>query len=332
MAVERQNRERGRRIQSRTDRTVRPERTYRRTEWGGTAYRRGKREEPVRPGEKRRLWQMTVSAVILLLVVGCKLAMPGVMETYRQQILTLLGEDTDFVAAFSSVGRVVSPGGAVGEAISDAYTAVFGPQEVSQEKKKEDTSAEDSDQPEQQEEASQPDQQEEPATPAESKTEPADQPPADGEKEPIVYTAENTPDNVCLTQQVLGFSFADPVEGTISDPFGYRTHPIQGDVLFHYGVDIAADSGTIIRSFADGTVTAVGESSELGKYVTVVHSGDYTTLYAHCSRVTASSGQQVSLGDPIAEVGETGQTTGPHLHFELHHDKLYLNPIYYVVH
>ena len=95
-------------------------------------------------------------------------------------------------------------------------------------------------------------------------------------------------------------------------------------------MDLEAPEGTVIGSFAEGRVSVVGESSQLGKYVTVVHAGDYTTLYAHCSRITASAGQQVKLGDPIAEVGETGQATGPHLHFELYRDTTYYNPIYYV--
>ena len=81
---------------------------------------------------------------------------------------------------------------------------------------------------------------------------------------------------------------------------------------------------------ADGTVTAVGESSSYGKYCIVAHQGGYTTLYAHCSRVTASSGTAVQRGQKIAEVGETGMATGPHLHFELQRDGVYLNPIYYV--
>lgn len=251
--------------------------------------RRGKREEPSRPGERRRLRQMAVSAVLLLAVVICKLAAPAATEQYRQRLLTLLGEDTDFVAAFSAVGRAVSPDGTVGEALNDAYTAVFGAQnDVT-----EDTSPQEA---------------------------------AAG----FVYTVENTPENVCLKQQVLGFAFGDPVDGAVTDRFGYRTDTQQGEPAFHYGLDIAADSGTVIRAFADGTVTVVGESSELGKYVTVAHSDDVATLYAHCSRITASSGQQVSLGDPIAEVGETGRTTGPHLHFELQRDTVYLNPIYYV--
>jgi len=251
--------------------------------------RRGKREEPPRPGERRRLRQMAVSAVLLLAVVIVKLAAPGAAEQYRQRLLTLLGEDTDFVAAFSAVGRAVSPDGTVGEALNDAYTAVFG---VRDDVTEGGTGA--------------------------------------GTIDGLVYTAKNTPENVCLEQQVLGFAFDDPVDGAVTDRFGYRTDPEQGGTAFHYGLDIAADSGTVIRAFADGTVAVVGESSELGKYVTVAHDGGMTTLYAHCSRVTASSGQQVSRGDPIAEVGETGNATGPHLHFELQRDTVYLNPIYYV--
>ena len=143
--------------------------------------------------------------------------------------------------------------------------------------------------------------------------------------------AAELPENVCMTQQVLGFAYAAPLEGAVNDYFGYREHPVEGVQQFHYGLDLQGDSGDVICAFADGTVTVVAESSALGKYVTVLHENGYTSLYAHCSRITASSGQQVRLGDPIAEVGKTGQTTGPHLHFELYKDTLYLNPIYYVV-
>ena len=77
-------------------------------------------------------------------------------------------------------------------------------------------------------------------------------------------------------------------------------------------------------------VTAVGESSSYGKYCIVRHDNGFSTLYAHCSKVTASSGASVKEGQKIAEVGETGMATGPHLHFELHEEGVYLNPIYYV--
>lgn len=304
MAAEQRNRQPGKRIQARGPRSY--DRAGRRRT-STMSVRRGRREEPPKSGERRRLWQMAISAVILLLVVICKLSMPGVMEQYRQQLLTLLGENTDFVAAFSSVGRIVSPDGAVGETLNDAYTAVFGAQTV-------------------EEHTGTSDKENEPQNPSEGTEGTSD----DQTAAPIVYTDDNLPDNVCLTQQVLGLSFAAPVSGTVTDRFGYRNDPIRGGVQFHYGVDIAADSGTVIRAFAAGTVTVVGESAELGKYVTVVHPGNCVSLYAHCSAITASSGQQVALGDPVAEVGETGRTTGPHLHFELQRDDLYLNPIYYV--
>ena len=114
-----------------------------------------------------------------------------------------------------------------------------------------------------------------------------------------------------------------------TDRFGYRQDPNGGGQQFHYGLDIAADEGAVITAFAAGTVTAVGDSAELGNYVTVQHPGGFVTLYAHCSRINASSGQQVRPGDPIAEVGHTGNATGPHLHFELMKDGVYVNPIYY---
>ena len=128
----------------------------------------------------------------------------------------------------------------------------------------------------------------------------------------------------------IGFAYTAPVEGQLSSGFGLRTDPLEGVSRFHYGLDIAAPEGAVVSSFADGTVTAVGESSELGRYVAVSHANGFSTLYAHCTRVTASAGQQVSRGDPIAEVGDTGRATGPHLHFELHHGSTYLNPVYYV--
>ena len=249
--------------------------------------RRDKQEGKTRSGERRRFYQLTVSSLLLVLVVVCKLALPEVTERYRGKILAILGENTDFVEAFSTVGRIVSPDGTVGEALNDAYTAVFGAQEM------------------------------------EEPTQTPDQDAAD-------TAPSELPDNVYMTQQVLGFAYTAPVEGIMTSAFGYRTHPIEGKELFHYGLDIAADSGTVICAFASGTVTAVGESSAMGKYVVVAHDNGYSTLYAHCSRVTASSGQEVSVGDPIAEVGETGEATGPHLHFELQQDNTYLNPIYYV--
>lgn len=250
----------------------------------GTAQGRRVAEPPRRGGERRRLAQMAVSAVILAAVVAVKLAMPEAVEPYRRQALRLLGEDTDLAAAFSAVGRVTAPDGTVGEALHDAYVAVFGAQPVQE-----------------------------------------------AAEEPAVYTTENTPDNVCLTQRLLGFAYVPPVEGTVTGRFGYRKHPVSMRQEFHYGVDLAADEGTEVHAFAAGTVSVVGESTELGKYVTVAHDGGFETVYAHCSAVTVVSGREVAAGEVIARVGQTGNATGPHLHFELLQGKDYLNPIFYAL-
>ncbi len=144
-----------------------------------------------------------------------------------------------------------------------------------------------------------------------------------------IYTMAALPENASLEQRNLGFDHCTPVPGKLTSTFGWREHPVEGGNRFHYGVDLAADTGTDIMAFADGEVYATGESSTLGNYIMLRHEGGYVTLYGHCSRVTAAGGA-VSKGDKIAEVGATGLVTGPHLHFELHDGELYLNPIYYV--
>lgn len=233
-----------------------------------------------KPRSGRSMARLTVSALLLAVVVAVKLLSPDTVAAYRDTVLTLMGADTDFVAVFSAAGRAFSGEGAVGDALNDAYTAVFGTTEV--------------------------------------------------ENVPAVARTEALPDNVEMLQQVLGFDYTPPAAGTVTSLFGSRSDPLEGDGRFHYGVDIAGEAGDIISAFADGTVEVVGKSSELGQYVTVRHENGYETLYAHCSRVTASSGQSVNRGDPIAEMGETGRATGVHLHFELHRNDVYLNPLYYV--
>ena len=77
-------------------------------------------------------------------------------------------------------------------------------------------------------------------------------------------------------------------------------------------------------------MTAIGDSVSFGKYCTVEHLSGFTTLYAHCSKITTTAGSAVRMGDKLAEVGSTGQSAGPHLHFALQREGVYLNPIYYV--
>ncbi len=113
-----------------------------------------------------------------------------------------------------------------------------------------------------------------------------------------------------------------PVAGTITSPQGYRTDPITGETSYHSGTDIAVPEGTPILAAADGTVTIANAldswGGSYGYYVKLDHGGGLTTLYAHCSSICVTTGQQVKAGEVIAYVGQTGRATGPHLHFEVH--------------
>ena len=117
-----------------------------------------------------------------------------------------------------------------------------------------------------------------------------------------------------------------PVSGRISSRFGYRVHPVTGEEGVHAGLDIAAPEGTPIAAAFSGTVTFAGKGEINGNYLRLRHSGGLETVYAHCSELYVSEGIHVRAGEIIALVGETGLTTGPHLHFELYADGLRRNP------
>ena len=142
-------------------------------------------------------------------------------------------------------------------------------------------------------------------------------------------TERALPDYVLDAQPALPFAYASPLNGTLTSGFGWREDPNGGAEAFHTGLDLAADEDAAFACFADGTVGVVGESTVLGKYLTVRHAEGYETLYAHCNRITVSSGQSVARGDKLGEVGATGNATGAHLHFELLSGSKYLDPSAY---
>ena len=113
--------------------------------------------------------------------------------------------------------------------------------------------------------------------------------------------------------------FAWPFENDqyISSRFGTRVDPFTGEVRTHGGTDIAAPMGTPILASADGTVVAATWHNSYGYYVKIKHNDTYSTLYAHCSALHVSVGQTVSQGQIIADCGSTGNSTGPHCHFEV---------------
>lgn len=125
----------------------------------------------------------------------------------------------------------------------------------------------------------------------------------------------------------LNCSLVHPLEGgRLTDGFGWRYHPITGNLDFHYGDDYAAAEGTEIIAAADGVVTTAGTHNSYGNYIIIEHSSQLSTLYAHCSKLLVDAGDSVSAGDVIALVGMTGEATGPHLHFEVIGDGVRYNP------
>lgn len=106
-----------------------------------------------------------------------------------------------------------------------------------------------------------------------------------------------------------------PVAGRITSDFGYRRSPFGYRKEFHDGLDIAAPYGTSIRAAADGMVVFVGYKSGYGNMVTISHGYGFETSYGHTSKVLVKKGQKVKKGQIIAQVGNTGRSTGPHVHY-----------------
>ena len=121
------------------------------------------------------------------------------------------------------------------------------------------------------------------------------------------------------------FSFIKPVEGIVSSEFGLRdvANPVVSKN--HTGIDIAANTGTKIVAAMEGTVTVSSTTGDYGYHIKITN-GDVSTLYAHCSKLYVKEGDVVTQGQEIAEVGSTGKSTGPHLHFEIMRGQTYINP------
>lgn len=118
-----------------------------------------------------------------------------------------------------------------------------------------------------------------------------------------------------------------PVHGPVVSPFGPRVDPITGEAGFHPGIDIAAPEGTPIHPAADGTVTQAAYDGGCGNAITIDHGDGLQTRYCHLSILGVTEGQTVVVGDVIGEVGTTGHSTGPHLHFEVHDHGVLRDPL-----
>lgn len=118
--------------------------------------------------------------------------------------------------------------------------------------------------------------------------------------------------------------------GRLTSGYGYRTHPISGVRTFHNGIDIAASTGTGVYAYASGTVISVSQNNTLGKYIAIDHGNGLVTRYLHLSKFSVEKGDKVQTGDRIGSVGNTGYSTGSHLHFEVLKNGSYQNPWNYI--
>jgi murein DD-endopeptidase MepM/ murein hydrolase activator NlpD len=118
-----------------------------------------------------------------------------------------------------------------------------------------------------------------------------------------------------------------PTVGFVSSSFGYRRNPYNGTFRLHAGIDIAAETGTPVRAPAKGTVVYSGYREGYGKCVVIHHGYGISTLFAHNSKLYVTVGAKVRRGEVIAEVGSTGHSTGPHLHFEIRKNGVPVNPV-----
>lgn len=307
--------------------------------------------------EKKRLFQLGLCICLFLIIF---VGRSGSLFQERQageKLLQMVQQNTDFTAAFSSLGEsfsrgepvwkgveillndllgiqketetvpeqiVVSEGPAYGNAIqrmaapatTDSMIRFLGaePEVV--------LMPESTTEPEKPKIEPSPEIQEAPPAETKPETEAADTP---------VYDGPDLPADATMEYLALGLNtIITPVVGEISSGFGYRDHPLTEEYSFHAGVDIAADTGTPIGAFADGTVEFIGESNAYGLYVQLDHGSGVKSFYCHCSELLYGKGKSVEAGQTIALVGDTGDATGSHLHLELKKEGILLNPAYYI--
>lgn len=265
-----------------------------------------------------RNYKLYIASGIFVLVTVLKLLLPDMTQGVRAQMVSAIDTDMDYQTMLTNLGSAITS-----DTVEEAMAWLKGeaPVEVMQQPTPTPTQ-----------------------TPAPSPT-PTPTPEPTPTPDPVPahvreavsafletqaeFADYDLPSTVSYEYLEIPFEYTAPVTGYTSSGFGYRLHPVENIVKFHYGTDYAVNSGTDIFSFADGTVTEVNWDDGYGNYIRVSHDGGWSTLYAHCSATYVQAGQSVAKGDKIALAGATGEVTGPHLHFELLHDGLYTNPEFF---
>lgn len=303
----------------------------------GVTAGRGKKAQLGRK-ERQRLIQLGICVAVFFTVLVGRGVFPGQMGRAGEQVTAILGRSVDFKDAFQRLGEALGQQRSVAQAVGEFCVTVFGISPVEQPDQELGAAVMDAElkflcsgpsgyetacrrlwlEPEAEKEIPQQEAEGQAQTGEEEEQSQQTILPVGAVVEQVPYEGESLPDDATMDRLSLGeLEWTVPVQGTKSSDFGYREHPVAGEVAFHYGVDIAADTGTEIRAFAAGTVEFTGESTTYGKYFQIDHGNGVKTLYAHCDTVEVSEGETVELGQRIATVGDTGLTTGSHLHFEL---------------
>ncbi len=304
-----------------------------------------RRKTVLGPREKRRIIQLVVCLALFLAVFIGKGIFPERIAALRGQVLVLLRGDTDFQAVFSDLGQSISKGEPVLETLGDAWNRVLGGEETQTAGPAEENALY----------AAQAawlsgfgrqagagtlglklDPQATPAVVATPAPRPEATPTPTPTPEPAVehvdYTGPALPDNTSMDKYRLDLEeTVSPVMGVLTSPFGWREHPVDGEEKFHNGVDLAVNTGTAVKAFADGVVDYIGDDpDQYGLYLQISHANGVKSFYAHCSQLLVQQGQTVAAGETVALSGDTGNTTGPHLHLELRLNGVRINPIYYI--
>ena len=133
-----------------------------------------------------------------------------------------------------------------------------------------------------------------------------------------------------LANSLMVLPFGRPVSGSISSGYGYRKSPFSDAREFHGGVDFRGKTGTEVVATADGVVDNAKRFKGYGKHVVIKHKKGYKTLYAHLSKIEVKKGQRVVAGEKIGEIGSTGRSNGPHLHYEIIRHGRRMNPEKYI--
>lgn len=311
--------------------------------------RRGKPAK--RTKEQRRLGQLLLCLVLFFTVFIGKGVFPERVEQVSGQLLSHLTRNTDFRGLFSELGETLAGQENLLGELGEFCVEVFGPGEpaipaaalgvISMETRQaalNDTqrltlSLESAPEPWRsafREEAETP-----PKPEAEPEAPLPEEPPAIPAAGTVVLEVEppeqGLPANHTINKLSLGgLETTAPLTGTLWSGYGYRDHPIDGVYKFHSGVDLGAEMGAPISAFAAGVVEYVGQSQSYGNYLQLDHGSGVKSFYAHCSQILVGQGEAVSLGDCVALVGDTGNATGPHLHFEIKCGGQHVDPSYYL--